>query len=287
MQNAMWRFQKILVPVDFSPNSANALHFALQFAEKNAAEVEILHVVSPEGASEFNFSVSRAPVVEEQVDSGRQVLGTFVQNQLMDLKAAPPKNNKVRQEVLAGSVVDRISEEARRRESDLIILGTRGKHNSLERWIGTIASGVVERAPCHVLIVPERAVYQDFEKIVCAVDLLTSDSVHLFRMANLLRHYGADYRCVHFQSANNGREHISPQELSSICRERIPTLRLEVRRAKSFTLVDDLNDYAEEQYADLVVLFKPLYGFWRRLLHQSVSRSMGIHSHLPLLVIKE
>ncbi len=40
--------KKILVPIDFSPMSKKAFHYALRFAEQFGCEIVLLHVVEPE-----------------------------------------------------------------------------------------------------------------------------------------------------------------------------------------------------------------------------------------------
>jgi nucleotide-binding universal stress UspA family protein len=45
--------RKILVPIDFSGDSANGLNYAVSIAQKTQAEVVALHVVQKDGAYEF------------------------------------------------------------------------------------------------------------------------------------------------------------------------------------------------------------------------------------------
>jgi nucleotide-binding universal stress UspA family protein len=60
-------------------------------------------------------------------------------------------------EVTLGTVVDTILEEATRDGFDVIIMGTHGRKGLSKLILGSVAEGVLHRAPCPVLLIPESA----------------------------------------------------------------------------------------------------------------------------------
>jgi nucleotide-binding universal stress UspA family protein len=51
------------------------------------------------------------------------------------------------------SIIQSILEYARRKDIDLIVIGTRGRTGLKKFLMGSVANGVVEHSPCPVLVV--------------------------------------------------------------------------------------------------------------------------------------
>ena len=55
--------------------------------------------------------------------------------------------------VTATSIVSPIVEYAKKKNVDLIITGTRGRSEFKKVLLGSVASGVITRASCHIMVV--------------------------------------------------------------------------------------------------------------------------------------
>ncbi len=141
--------KRILVPTDFSKSSENALTYALAFAEKFGAAVDLLHVVQdlalfiPEAVL---VTPQPAPPVEQFVTAARTALERVIQ-------ALNRPDLAVRPEVAEGTTYEAIVSFARERGVDLIIMGTHGHTGLAHVLLGSVAERVVRRAPCPVLTV--------------------------------------------------------------------------------------------------------------------------------------
>ncbi len=141
---------RILVPIDFSEHSRNALKYAIPFAEFFRASIDLIYVVEPTiYPADFSFGQIGFPNVEEELRTrGGQELDTLLQDEIAGRVPA-------RRVVRTGKPFYEINQYALEERIDLIIIATHG-HTGVEHMLfGSTAEKVVRKAPCPVLVVRE------------------------------------------------------------------------------------------------------------------------------------
>ena len=139
----------ILVPVDFSQCSFEALEYAIQFAERVAARLTIFHAVHLNYAYiAEGYAMVDLPVLIDQAgrDAERE-MQRFV-------GLAKFRNVKFETAVAAVPPGPDICEFADKREVDLIITATHGRTGLKHLLMGSVAERVVRHARQSVLVVP-------------------------------------------------------------------------------------------------------------------------------------
>lgn len=142
--------QHILVPVDFSEHSKNALKYAIPYAVQFKARLDLLYVVEPTiYPADFSFGQVGFPNIEEELRKrGSEELNGLVKNEIKGKVSAVAS-------VRTGKPFYEISEYARENKIDLIIIATHG-HSGVEHMLfGSTVEKVVRKAPCPVLVVRE------------------------------------------------------------------------------------------------------------------------------------
>ena len=143
---AQIKIKTILVPLDFSRPSLEALNYAAELAKSFAATVHLLHVTEPDEAASEAGAAHLMRQTAETLMSAREKLAKAHENHLASFW---PANSHVR----SGQPFHEICQQAREIEADLIVLATRG-HSGLKRvLLGSTAERVVRFAPCPVLVV--------------------------------------------------------------------------------------------------------------------------------------
>jgi nucleotide-binding universal stress UspA family protein len=142
--------KRILVPVDFSTNSLDALDYAVQFAKLQRAAVVVMHVIEPSyPAGPLDLSGAGydfAFLLRELERVGRQ--------QLAKLEAGLVRRGvRVSTRLQVGSPPALIIDAARRLKADLIIVSTHGRTGLSHMLMGSVAERVVRTAGCPVLTV--------------------------------------------------------------------------------------------------------------------------------------
>jgi len=143
------RFSKILVAIDFSENSMRAAEFAISIAERNQAQLIVLHVLHVPNTELYLTTGKKYK--EFSIKIGRDLQGWFAKIN----KTAEENKVKVKTEVIkvTPNVATAIAEYADKNGMDLIIVGTRGRSGLKKLLLGSVASGVVAYASCHVLVI--------------------------------------------------------------------------------------------------------------------------------------
>lgn len=145
-------WKNILVPHDFSAGADRALVVAGDLALTFGARVVLLHVTPlppgmlPTTLIQPGDSPSQITVAEYTTRAAAVQLEKCA-NSLRE------RDVPVEIVALLGGVAETILEEAKRRESDVIVMGTHGRRGLAHLLIGSVAEKVVRQAPVPVLTV--------------------------------------------------------------------------------------------------------------------------------------
>ncbi len=141
---------RILVPIDFSDYSKNALKYAVDFAKIFKAKIFLIYVIEPI-IYPADFSIGQVTIPTPDVD-----MHSRAQNEL-DLLAKSFNEYSVEVETMikSGKPFVEINETASEKNIDLIIIASHG-HTGVEHLLfGSTAEKVVRKAPCPVLTLRE------------------------------------------------------------------------------------------------------------------------------------
>jgi nucleotide-binding universal stress UspA family protein len=135
-KSQLGEFQRVLVPIDFSQESTQALKFAAALAKPQRSNVTLVHVLGPvHDLRDFGYA--------------KQRLSTLARKHLqMGLEWQPA--------VRTGNGPKQILQEAEEMQADVIVMSTRGLSHTPTSKIGSFAKQIVRHSPCPVLILPGR-----------------------------------------------------------------------------------------------------------------------------------
>ncbi len=155
--------RRMLVPIDFSDCSLDALEYAVQVAKHVNAAITILHVMEPV-AYGLDFTLSHP----SELEAKRARLG----DRLRDLVQAAAGWGLQADEALRGGLpADSILDYARSRAVDLIVMGTHGRRGISHLVNGSVTEGVLRRADCPVLTVRSPKFAPDHRRVVQKIEL--------------------------------------------------------------------------------------------------------------------
>ncbi|HEY9101127.1 universal stress protein [Chitinimonas sp.] len=144
-------YQRILVPVDDSDTSRQALVEATRFCCDQHGKTRLIHVIDLAqftwGGAEF---VDVGELQSNLRDSGRKVLESA--KQLMQENDVQVETALI--EIWGGSIAAAIIEDAKTWPADIITMGSHGWTGLDHLLLGSVAEGVVRHAPVPVLIIP-------------------------------------------------------------------------------------------------------------------------------------
>jgi len=283
----MKNIKKLLVPTDFSDNALNAFRYAIWFADQYKADIHVLHVVYPT-AEPLDYPAMAAQMAQKQIEAAKEIAKNFIERGLAQVHTTyePMYIPKVTSEVVMGTPESRIKEIAREKEIDLIIMGTKGEHNTLQNTFGSITTGTMNQAPCPMLVVPEKAIQRKIKTVGYATDLRPADPYHIWEIGKLLAPFAAILRVVHIEKRPDEERPLSMKDLQDFFSSNAPSLQINFHNIATKDIEKELEDFEETWDVDLMILAKPNRGFFQRLFHRSVTKELALHTDVPLLILR-
>jgi nucleotide-binding universal stress UspA family protein len=292
----MSRFQKLVVPVDFSEHAEAALDAALALAKTSKATVHLVHAYEiPLGTiPPYGVEVPQALLIGVRDAAARRLE-----------KAA----DKVRASGVAceahlshGPTATTIAETAKQLGADLIVMGTRGLTGLKHVLLGSVAERVVRTAPCPVLTLKsDGAAFTRPQRILVPTDFSEQARPALDLAIELAREHGASIHVLHAyelptsvtmaygiavpQSVWDGVQEAAAKELAKVV-ERVKSAGVPVTsQLVTAPAADSIADAATAQRSDVIVMAtRGLTGVKHVLLGSVAERTLRI-APCPVLTV--
>jgi len=141
-------YRRILIAVDDSACSASALRHGVALATEQGAEIRIVHVLDTRVLYTYEgFDVE--PIIENWRRAGQEVVDRAV----VQAQADGVEVTGTLIEALGDRTSAVIVAESARWGSDLIVIGTHGRHGLGHLLLGSVAEGVVRATSVPVLLI--------------------------------------------------------------------------------------------------------------------------------------
>lgn len=188
----LFRINNILVPIDLSESSLNALDAAVVIAKKHNASIQLLHV------EENNFND-----LEEIHLAGYSSVHNAI-DIINALTGAIQHTHGIKPMLLQkeGNVSDNIIRASFLYHADLIVMGAHGASGFREGFVGNNTYNVIKYAACPVLSVPQRKKVTGFDKILFPIRPVTGALMpysivsHFTSPKTVMEVFGLSYRVV-------------------------------------------------------------------------------------------
>jgi nucleotide-binding universal stress UspA family protein len=151
---------RILVPVDFSDCSLDAVEYAVVVAQRAKASLTLLHVLEPVSYG-LDFTFPHPDKRELQ----REAIKSRLEGLVSSLASAQVTANYLLQ---GGLPNDSILEAARAGSADLIVMGTHGRRGLSHALFGSVAESVLRQSHCPVLTVRSPTFRPDHRRVLTA-----------------------------------------------------------------------------------------------------------------------
>jgi nucleotide-binding universal stress UspA family protein len=274
----------ILVPVDFSSGSNNALRYALQFAITTKSKIVVFH---------SNYLPSMFPSAElkkihERSEGRKQVMLEYVVDKLCKkYKFKKPANISylVKRET---NVINNVLSAAETAKADLIVMGTHGATGFKKILFGSNTAGVISKSTIPVLAIPQRHKLKKVESIVYASDLknLTNE---LKALLPIVSPFDATIEILYLDYWKKGIDDKQQMEIDKAMKK-TPYKKIElVHKNVSIhkTMIDYLNKYSKRSHASMLVMFPETQNFFEKLFFSSITKQLSFNLKRPLLSIRK
>lgn len=262
--------KKLLVPIDFSSISENAMLYAIGLARADHSSLLLLHV-TPEEDSESEKEKNR-------LEAEKKIKALCV-------KIEHAGDVKYKYEIIHGDPVKEILHVANKEKADMIVMGTKGESNIESMIFGSNAANVINTAKCPVLTIPEGTSFKLPQKITFATDYHPSDLNILQFIIDHIKAPRAQLNILHVAKSNEdpSNEIKNMEEMMKKVETRIDYNNLSFQLMAGDDLDQELLNYLASNAADLFVTSTRQRTFWEKYFNEGVTRNLIQHSGIPVL----
>ena len=270
----------ILVPTDFSQNATNALNYAAALASQVRGKLIIAHIINlPITPLEGGIAIPTDAQLEEDY-----------KQELNRLSRELRLENGFRFEVETicqyGYFLANLNELVKTKAVDIVVMGTRGATNFLNKLIGTNTSEFIKIAACPVLAIPAEATFKGFKHIAYASDFESDETVFLQQLFRIANPYDAEVAIINI--LNNKLLNIySDNQIIRDITKHFPDNKYSIAQIQDKDVVAALREFAQENNADVLAVSIHDRSFLENLFHISISKELVCHATLPLLTLPE
>lgn len=262
----------IVIPVDFSETSKNALYYAAEIAKRAAGKIIILHVAKSDETDE-EMHLAMENLAEEIKTTIHPTIQYHVVVSRKDLVAA----------------LNEIREDA---SIDLIVMGTNGASGLKKLFFGSNTVSVLGKIKIPTLVVPGHAKYQDFvnvgkNRIVLATDL---EEMGTECTLDVLKEIGMLFKEPQLVVLNVRPDKTKLPTYKRIERDFVQSLfrpEIETTRATVFSenVISGIKLYLDKKTDTGLVAM--LARKSKSFLEKNFTKEMAFHVDLPLMVLHE
>lgn len=267
----------ILVGIDFSKGSLNALKYAVNMANDLDESVLMLWVDKPHNPDS---------IFDDSSNYREEVHNRFAD--LIDEFSGRISKNKLHYKIRSGKVYDEIASFAKINRNSCVIVGTHGISGYEEMWIGSNANRIVSMAPCPVITIrqdyhiPER-----MRKIILPVDATPETlekAAFTIKIAAVTR---AEIILVRLYTSNVSVFKRKVNQYADIIIEEIEKARLRFELMDKLTnnLTSDLLGIIDKTNADLLAIMTEQENSMANIMLGPYAQQMVNNSPIPVLSV--
>ncbi len=279
----------ILIPIDFSGLSPGTVHFGLKLAQRLSARVVLLHVVQPAPpASTFNLPIVELTAWPDTLyDQMTQTLQQF-QVQIGDYQRHQALTTvPLSTRLVIGQPVGGILEMAEAEKASFIIMGTIGAASAWDKLIGSVTTGVAQRAHRPVWILPRAVDLDSLRTFVYFADLEGDEVRCINQVMNLGERLNAHLEVVHLSAPDDEEGADEANAIIGLFEDDYAPKRITFRHLTETSAPEGIEAYVRIHQPDAVVLAHRNRGFIEKLFHTSLIRHLSLTAKRPLLIISK
>nr|WP_299416048.1 universal stress protein [uncultured Emticicia sp.] len=276
----------ILFPTDFSENSNHSAQYAAMLAKRFDAKLVLLNVYSViiPVVSESPMIFDKDDIILRRQNDAELSLKVFTDSLI--LQTSLPSEQIV-QLVEYGFVTDVIVDKANEMNVDLIVMGTHGASNIIDRWFGTNAEKVVESSKCPVWVLPEGTPLTMPKVIMYAADFKEDEVSATYEILAIAQPMGASCKVIHIHDYFElNAEHTVKQEVAELKKE-FQNFDISIKDLNREEIMKGLETYIRTHKPDVLAMAVYEKSFFNKLFNNSLVEHFVQKAKLPMLFIRK
>ena len=274
----------ILFPTDFSKNAAHASRYAGMVAKLFDANIVLLHVYHIPMVPAYNTSFEVKDTIVQNENDIKEELQTFATELMKNSNLA---NERIIQKIEYGFASEKTVEIADSMNVDLIVMGTKGASDMLDKWLGTHAQDVIKNAKCPVLTIPNDVPIDYPQRILYAADF-KDDEIHAVqKVLDFAKFLGATCKVMHVHEGfepNIG--HIVEETIKDL-ENKFKDEDVTVQQFHRDDTIEGIETYIKTYAPDILAMPIHEKSFLDNIFNTSVTQHFIQEAKIPMLTFKK
>ena len=275
--------KKIIVPVDFSIHSENALQTAAFLAKENNAEVVVVHMLELSNSLVNQSDKSTNQETFYYLKLAEKKFKEFLQKEyLSELKVTPIiKHFKIFSE---------LDQLAREENVDLIVMGSKGVDGLKEMFIGSNTEKVIRHADIPVMVIKEKPITKKIKKVVFACDFTNDDVAPYLEAKAFFKKQESSLQLVYINTPTTKfKSSKEVEEEMKLFFEKVNENESSINDVKiisDYTVEKGILYFADASNADIIAVATHGRKGVSHFFEGSISEDIANHSKLPIVSFK-
>ncbi len=239
----------ILVPIDFSTGSINALDYAIQIANVLVCNLRIVHVMTGK-----NYPIQ---IADHFGKIGEPALQECMNILIEEKKTAYTVPNGVFDYKLrTGNVVKEITNQAKYDDATIIVVGTHGVSGFEDNWIGSNSYRLVSHSSCPVLTIRNEFKYNGIKRIIIPIDITQGSRLKVPAATGMAKVFHSDVFVVGLRESNYefvfNRVRTAAKQVQKYVEDQLD-IEVQLDMLSGSGITEKLIEYSRENKADLII----------------------------------
>lgn len=288
----------ILVPVDFSAHSQNAVEVAVRLAASQKSDISFIHsYIDPRLSGEASLSNKLTFELVETEDSlaasstANSRMKQFADSLRMKMKEGTAEMTRFSTDVLEGVPEDVINKYAREHIPSLIVMGTRTAVQKDSEMIGSVTAQVLDDCRFPVLSIPANFVGKDFRSPSNILFFSNLDQEDILAMDTLYRFFPSsnpEVTIIHIPERNRYSDYQSDKSamnLSDYCSKTFSHFSFRSVPLSRKNISEELKSLQTEKKFDMLVVPSRRKNAFSRFFNPGLPYRILFQTDIPMLVI--
>jgi nucleotide-binding universal stress UspA family protein len=273
----------ILAPTDFSATSLNAVNYAADLALATGSDLMLLHIVQMPVV--YGEVAVAAITIDEQIEDARKRI-KHLENQIY---------LRTEEKLLitidintGGSVIQEIDDYCKLVNPSFVVIGSQGGSAMEKMLLGSTATTAVKKLSWPLIVVPPKATFKKMSSIGFACDLKdVFETTPIGEIKTLVTLFKAKLHIIHVNAEGDGNYPPSLIREAAIAQEMFEKLNPVYHFLNNVDIDNGLEEYAEKNNLDLLIVIPKKHGLIDKLFHKSHAKRLISNAHVPVLSVHE
>lgn len=280
----------LLVPVDFTATTDNAISYAVEWAKDNDYKRIILlkslydsmfdHLIA---AADY-VNVNRDYLMSDREEALNQ-LKTLCNQLIAKVEPHIKVSLFISEEPLLRSIIELVADE----KPQLVVVGSDNASYSSNSYVAGQVINIAKASPVRTLIVPAHFNYQPVKQVLVPVDFDTLPSL------SKLDSYRATTRNWNHKkllvlNVDPKEKHLHPDEefnnAEDALHRYLKNFSHEVHYSSHKNIINGIVEFSSSHEAQLIVALPGRHSFLYSLTHNSISEAIYLNAKMPVLILK-